>query len=274
MPVTQLNDLINPQVMADMIDAELDKQLKATNFYKIEKTLQGRAGDTITVPSWLYIGMAEDVPENAPVPLRQMKTESISYTVKKAALDVTLTDESVLSGYGDPVGQTNKQLRMSIQDRMEQDGIELLQGITPTTGHVLTLTSGAITYEDVVDALGMMEQYSEEQGIVSYLMVNSETAKTIRKSPQFIELPSPLRDQVLLTGVIGSISGASIVISNRLTDKEAYILTPQCLTAFMKRDINLITQYEMEYRRTRIGVDCHYVIALEDFDRVVAIRWA
>ena len=274
MAVTLLENLINPQVMADMISAELEKKLRATNFYKVERTLVGRAGDKITVPSWLYIGMAEDVAENAPVPLREMKTESVSYTVKKAALDVTLTDESVLSGYGDPVGETTRQLRMSIQDKMDEDGVMLLKNITTTNGHVLTLTGSVITYEDIIDALHLMEQFREEQGITAYLMASSATVKDIRKSPQFIELPSPLRDQVLTTGVVGSIAGCSIVISNKLADTEAYILTPQCFTAFMKRDINVETNREMEFRRTRIGVDAHYVVAVEDYDKLVAIRWA
>ena len=162
---------------------------------------------------------------------------------------------------------------MSIQDKMDNDAVELLQGITSTNGHFLELTSSAITYEDIIDGLDKMEQFNEEQGITAYLMVNHETGKTIRKSPQFIELPSLLRDQIITTGVIGSIAGCSIIISNKLSDTEAYILTPQCFTAFLKRDINVETEREMLFKRTLIGSDCHYVIAIEDYDKLVAIRW-
>ena len=273
MAVTLLEHLINPQVMADMISAELEKKLRATGFYKVDRTLTGRAGNTITVPTWFYIGPAQDLPENQQGEITQMFTEDISYTVKKAVKNVSLTDESVLSGFGDPVGEATRQLRMSIQDKMDDDGIELLKAITPATGHVLPLTSGAITYEDILDALDMMEYFNEEQGITAYLMANHKTVKTIRKSPQFVELPSPLRDQVITTGVVGSIAGCSIVISNKLTDKEAYILTPQCFTAFMKRDINVEQERQMLYKRTIIGSDCHFVIAIEDYDKLVAIRW-
>jgi N4-gp56 family major capsid protein len=271
---TLLANLINPQVMADMISAELEKKLRATNFFKVDRTLTGRAGDTITVPSWLYIGPAQDLPENEQGEVTEMHTEDISYTIKKAVKNIRLTDEAVLSGWGDPIGEGTRQLRMSIQDKMDDDAILLLQGITSTNGHELTLTSDGILYEDIIDALAMMEKFNEEQGITAYLMVNSTTAKTIRKSPQFIELPSPLRDSVITTGVVGSIGGCSIVISNKLTDNEAYILTPECFTAFMKRDVNVETEREMLFKRTIIGSDCHYIIAIEDYDKIVAIRWA
>jgi N4-gp56 family major capsid protein len=274
MSVTLLENLINPQVMADMISAELEKKLRATNFYKVDRTLTGRAGNTITVPTWLYIGPAADLPENEQGDITDMHTEDISYTVKKAVKNVSLTDEAVLSGFGDPVGEATRQLRMSIQDKMDDDGISLLKGITNTNGHVLDIASGAIMYDDILDALDLMEQFREEQGITAYLLANHSTVKNIRKSPEFVELPSPLRDQTITTGVVGSIAGCSIVISNKLSDKEAYILTPQCFTAFMKRDINIERERQMLFKRTVIGSDCHYVIAIEDYDKLVAIRWA
>lgn len=41
MDTTKLDSLINPQVMADMIRAELEKKLRATQFFKINRTLTG-----------------------------------------------------------------------------------------------------------------------------------------------------------------------------------------------------------------------------------------
>jgi len=273
MAVTMLQDLINPQVMADMISAELENKLRATKFFKTNRTLTGRAGDTITVPAWKYIGAAADLPENERGEVTQMETQDISYTVKKAVKNVSLTDESVLSGYGDPVGEATRQLRMSIQDKMDDDAIELLKGITADNGHVHNIT-GAITYNDIIDALYLMEQFREEQGIPAWLMVSPATAKDIRKSPEFIDNPTALRDRTISNGTIEQFAGCIIIISGKLSDNEAYILTPNCFTAFMKRDISVESEREMLYKRTLIGSDCHYVVAVEDYDKLVAIRWA
>ena len=271
---TLLEDLINPQVMGDMVSAELEKKLRATQFYRVDRTLTGRAGDTITIPTWKYIGPAEHLPENEQGSITQMETKDVSYTVKKAVKNVALTDEAVLSGYGDPIGEATRQLRMSIQDKMDYDGIALFQAITPAIGNVLQLTTGAITYADIIDALHMLERDNEEQGINCFLLANHETVKTMRKSPEFLDVGGALRDRTLTTGAVGTLAGAQIIISNKLTENEAYLLTPQCLTAFMKRDINIERERQMLYKRTIVGSDCHYVIAIEKYDKLVALRWA
>lgn len=267
--VTLLEKLINPQVISDMISYELEKQLRVTGFYKINRTLVGRAGDTITVPRWKYIGMAEDVAENAQVPSREMNTEDISYTVKKAALEVTLTDESVLSGHGDPVGETTRQLRLSIQEKMDYDGIMQLRGITSENG--LVYPAEGLDYDTIVEALDLLKL--EEQGENLFLLVNSKNIKKVRKDPRFSDRMTAGGDKVFFVGVVGIIAGVQVVLSNRLNDDEAYILMPDALTAFMKRDINVETEREMSFKRTKIGADAHYVIAVEDFDKIVAIRF-
>ena len=60
---TKLIDLIDPEVMADMISAKVDKKMVVTLIAKIDNTLVGTPGSTITVPSYNYIGDAEDVAE-------------------------------------------------------------------------------------------------------------------------------------------------------------------------------------------------------------------
>ena len=274
--VTLLEQLINPQVMADMVSAELETKLRATQFYKVDRTLTGRAGNTITVPSWQYIGEADDLPENEQGEVTEMSTVDVEYTVKKAVKNVALTDEAVLSGFGDPVGEATRQLRMSIQDKMDSDGVTLLAGITTAIGHVHTVagstagTKADLDYDGVVDALDLLKL--EEQGDKLFLMVNHTTIKKLRKDPRFADRETQLGDSVITTGVVGSIAGCSVIISNKLTDTRSYILTPESLTAFLKRDVAIESERQLLYKRTIIGSDCHYVVAIEDYDKIVAIE--
>ena len=59
--ITKLSELIDPEVMGDMVSARIPKKLRVAPFAKIDDTLQGVPGDTITVPAYTYIGDASDV---------------------------------------------------------------------------------------------------------------------------------------------------------------------------------------------------------------------
>ena len=52
---TKLEDLINPEVMADMISAKVEEKLMVAPFAKIDSTLQGQPGNTITIPKYEFI---------------------------------------------------------------------------------------------------------------------------------------------------------------------------------------------------------------------------
>ena len=63
MALTKLENLVDPEVMAQMVSAKLPKKIKFSPIARIDTTLAGRPGSTITVPKYAYIGDAEDVAE-------------------------------------------------------------------------------------------------------------------------------------------------------------------------------------------------------------------
>ena len=110
MTITKLEKMINPQVLASMVDGELEFALKFTNLATVDKTLVGRPGNTISLPAYKMIGEATDVGEGEAIPVEALATEIQNVTVKKAGKGIRITDEAILSGYGDPLGQASKQL--------------------------------------------------------------------------------------------------------------------------------------------------------------------
>ena len=112
--ITKLSDMIDPEVMGDMVSARIPKKLRVAPFAKIDDTLAGVPGDTITVPAYTYIGDAADVAEGGEVAIEKMTTSTRKATIKKAMKGIGLTDEAVLSGYGNPVGEANTQLALAI----------------------------------------------------------------------------------------------------------------------------------------------------------------
>ena len=278
MALTKLENLIDPEVMAPMISAKLTKAIKVTPFAKIDTTLQGRAGDTITVPKFQYIGDAEDLAEGVKAGTVQLTTTTAEYKVKKAVKQVQLTDEAVLSGYGNPVGETNNQLGLAIASKIDQDAMDALQSAT-----VAYTGTGKISYNGIVDAIDL---FQEEDNVEKVMFVHPSQVSELRKDENFISREK-YGNQVMINGEIGMVANARIVPSKRVPLAEGVYSCPivelrgeeqtgddtSAITIYMKRGVNIETERHLEDYTTLIGVDEHYVAALTDESKVVLAKF-
>ena len=208
MAQTKIADLINPEVMADMISAKVPKKLAVLPFAKIDTTLTGKPGDTITVPQYAYIGDAADVAEGVEAETVKLTAGTTTVTVKKAMKAVTLTDEAVLSGYGDPVGETNNQLSKSIASKEDNDGIDALMGAQLAYDG----SASVIKYAGVVDAVDLFE---EEVNSDKVLFVHPKQVTQLRKDSDFVSADKYTGD-VVMTGEIGKIANCRVVPSKKV----------------------------------------------------------
>lgn len=279
MSMTTLSNIINPQVMADMISAELPNALQVSKLYKVDRTLTGKAGNTITVPQWAYIGAAADLAEGVEGTVTQMTASADKeYTVKKAVKNVELTDEALLSGYGDPKGEAVRQLKLAIADKVDNDGIALLKGITSaTTGAQFVASEAtALGYDVVCEALDLFSD--EEQGGDKVLLVDAQGIKDLRKDTRFVDKYSDTGVAMMASGVVGRIAGCEVVISNKLNPAsgkthKAIVMKPNAITAFIKRDVTVETARNILAKTTTISADEHYVCAIEDMTKIAVIEY-
>jgi len=264
---TILSGLINPQVMAQMISAGLPAMLKFAPLAKVDNTLVGQAGNTITVPKFAYIGDAEDVAEGIAMGTTVLTASSTTATVKKAGKAVEITDESALSGYGDPVGEATKQLKMSIASKVDVDCITALKGATLTYDGI----AGKIAYAGIVNAV---DKFVEEDYEQKYLYVHPAQITTLRLDADFKDINQyPL--QTVMTGVIGAIAGCQVIPSKRislnagLTGYEDLIVKAGALTIYMKKDVDVESDRDILAKTTVISADEHYVAVLSDASKAI-----
>ena len=274
---TKLAQLINPEVMADMVSAKVDNAVRVIPYAKVDTTLQGQAGSTISVPKYAYIGEAVDVAEGEDIPVRQMAVSSKQYEIKKAAIGGVLTDEAVLSGYGNPVGELTNQMALSIGGKTDTDGYEEL--ITAPTSYT---ASGAISYEEIVKAIDLFE---EETNTEKAMFVHPKQATQLRLDPNFID-KSKYGNQVMVDGEIGIVGNARIVSSKKVKVVDGAYLNPivkleentetedasPALTIFLKRDTNVETDRIARNRSTEITGDKMYVVALTNETKVIVAK--
>ena len=279
MATTMINDLINPQVMADMISAKIASKIVVAPFAKIDRTLVGVPGNTITVPQYAYIGDAEDIAEGIAAETVKLTTSTTEVTVKKAMRAVELTDEAVLSGYGNPVGETNNQIAKAIASKVDADAMEALKGAQL----IYDGSASVIKYAGVVDAIDL---FDEEVNTEKVIFVHPKQVTQLRKDSDFISADK-YPGNVVMTGEIGKIANAHVVPSKKVADDGANYLCPivklngdaetedeaPALTIYLKRDTNVETDRVSLARKTDISADKHYAVALSNTAKVVVAKF-
>lgn len=285
--ITKIADLIDPQVMGDMISASIPKKIRVSPFAKIDDKLMGVPGDTITVPSYGYIGDANDVAEGENVSIEKMSTSTKKATIKKAMKGISLTDEAVLSGYGNPVGEANTQLALSIAAKIDNDCMEVLQDASL----VYDGSAKQISYASIVDAVDLFE---EEVSGDKVMFVHPKQVTKLRKDSDFLSADK-YQAGVMLSGEVGLVAGCRIVPSKKVpmvkmgetgaevscyacpivkleSDVETEDETP-ALTIYRKRDVNVETERVPKKRSTEITADEFYVAVLSNETKVVLAKY-
>lgn len=278
MAMTKIENLIDAEVMADAISGKLDAAIRVTPFARIDTTLEGKnAGDTITVPRFAYIGDAEDIAEGVACGTVTLTADTTQAKVKKAMKAVSLTDEAILSGFGDPVGEANTQLAKAIAAKVDADAMDAL--LTAQLAH--DGSASKISYSGIVDAI---DKFEEEFNSDKVIFVHPLQVGALRKDADFMAADK-IVEKLYVSGAIGKIANCEVVPSKRvkLNDGGTAYINPivklnenneteddtPALTVYRKRDVNVETERHTLSRTTDVSVDEIYTVALSNASKVV-----
>ncbi|MEG0694168.1 MAG: N4-gp56 family major capsid protein [Erysipelotrichaceae bacterium] len=266
MTQTKLENLFNPQVVSNMVSASLPSKLKFLELSRYDNTLEGVAGNTITLPQYKYIGAAEDVAEGVEVVPVVLTSTSQSHTVKKAVRAITLTDESVLSGDGSPITQSIEQIEQSISDRINQDSVTALLTATKEFD-----AQAPISYNVICDAIDL---FAEEDDEAKVLFLHTSQKSTIRNSSEYMVGV----EDAFVKSAVAEVAGCQVVYSNDVPhDKVAgtytnFIVKEGALAMYLKRKLQIAEQRNELAGSTHYVANQHYVVALENDSKVVKIK--
>ncbi|WP_262081564.1 N4-gp56 family major capsid protein [Streptococcus sp. Marseille-Q5855] len=271
---TKLATMVNPEVMADMVSAKLPKLIKFTPLAYVETALQGQPGNTLTVPAWEYAGDATEVGEGQAISPDQLTTKKTTMTIKKAAKGYEITDEALLSGLGDPLGQATYQLGLAIANKIDNDLVEVAK---TATQHV---SEAPTTIEAIDKALDIFEDEEDAQYVA---IVNPKDATKLKTAvaKEWIK-GSELGANMVVSGTFGEVAGVQIVRSKKVDEGKGFIVkvSPSqtqtddankygAFVIMLKRDVAIETDRDILKKTTVITGDEHYGVYLYDPTRVV-----
>lgn len=231
MSVTYLNDLVDPEVMGALIDKKLVDYMKFSPLATVDDTLVGQAGSTISLPVYSYVGDAATLAENTALTPDQLTATALTVSIHKIAKGVEITDEAILSGYGDPVGEIAKQLSLSIASQEDNEVLNTLATEIPLA--MTHLTASDPTDTDILDGL---EKFGEDIDGTKVALVSPAVYTKMRKNTNQWVPASEVAANIAVRGIVGEYGGCQVIVTNKLTtSKNIYIVKPEALRIFLKR---------------------------------------
>lgn len=272
--LTKLKQLINPEVMTDMISADLPKGIKFSAIAPIDTTLEKIAGDTVTFPRFKYIGDAKDVAEGEAIDYSQLETSTDTFTVKKAGKGVKLTDEAVLNAHGDVIGEAVKQIGMALASKIDNDIV------ATATKSRLTLATASFANLDFIDKLEdtfgddesemNIEANDDVQGVI--FLNKKDLAKVRKAAGNDWTRATELGDRLLTTGVLGEVLGWQFKSSRKIPVGSAIVAKPGAMITFLNRGVESESGRDMDSKLTKFNADVHYGVGIYDDTKLLVIK--
>ena len=274
MTQTKIAQMVNPEVLADMVSAKLPKMIKFTPLAYVERELVGQPGNTVTVAKWVYSGDAKDIAEGEAITPDQLTTDKSTMTIKKAGKGVEVTDEALLSGYGDPLGQAAHQIALAIANKVDND---LATEAAKATQYV----DDAPTTGDALDKA--LAVFADEEDARYVAIINPADAIELRKdtAKEWVR-GSEIGANIVVSGTFGEAHGVQIVRSKKVDKGKGFLVKVSAVEtdtddvakygAFvinLKRDVAIETDRDILKKTTVITGDEHYGVYLYDPTKVV-----
>lgn len=268
MALTTLDNLVNPEVYAPMVSAELQKAIRFAPLAQVDTTLEGQPGNTLKVSRYEYMGDAALVGEGQPIPLDELGTNTVDVTVHKIGKGTHITDEAVLSGLGDPVGESTRQIGLAMANTVDNALIAAALETPQTVSF-----SGTLDQQNWLNNLHEMLDVFEDDGDYPYVaIVSPKTANHIRFAfgTTFVGETSV---QSIVSGRVLDFEGIQIVRSRKVPDNKVILIkvnnASPALKLIMKRGVEVETDRDIVRKTTVITADEYFAAYLYNPANVV-----
>ena len=256
--MTKLAQLLDPQVIGAYLDVKMIDAIKLTPMISVNRELEGRPGSKLTLPKWGYTGDAADLAEAAEVTFDQLVQSTVEVGIKKIAKGIELTDEAILSGYGNPVEQVGQQLLMGVASKIEAD----LYKVIADCGDCPKVTAAKFDKYTIVDMKAKYREDMEADTLV--LFITPELYAQLVKDPDFVNIA---QGEKIMSGHIGTLFGVNLVVANRVTNP--FMMKQGAVELLMKRNVIVETDRNIKNFTNQFVVSDHYGCYVKYADRIV-----
>ncbi|RYI25193.1 N4-gp56 family major capsid protein [Bacillus infantis] len=261
MAQTKAIDLVNPEVMEDAISAKLEKAIRFAPFARVDSTLVGQPGDTITRPRYAYIGAAEDLVEGVPMDPAKLSMSTTQVTVKEAGKAVAVTENAILTNLDGTVAEAENQIQLSLADKIEIDYLATL-GTTQ-----LSFPGTATSANNIIDAVDVFND--EDEGNYVLFINNKDYTKLVKS---LFNVGGDVAKAALTKAQVSELVGVKdIVKTKRLAEGTAFLQKQGAVEIVFKKRVSVNKDYDILAREVVLAGNQYYTTNLYDESGVVKL---
>ena len=219
------NVVYDNEVLENKIADILETGLDSMSFMTVDRDLEQNAGMKKVIHIYTYKGAVEAVAEGkATTEKAKLTFAEKEYVVK---VKQEYTDEQFMK---DPM-VLEAGLKGAATSMVNDLNNDFFTEIAKTT--TLSTYTGAIKYDDIVDAIAKMN-LEDEAGL--FVLINPKQKAEIRKDPDF---KASRMGEIIHSGQIGDISGIPVAVSKKVPENTVFVATKEAVTCFVKKEVEV-----------------------------------
>ena len=262
------NTLFANKVIESKATDLLSTKLNHRSLMTIDAELQGSEGMTKTINTYTYTGEAEIL--GVGVGSTASKRGSVSYVGKDYTVQCI---QEAFDYFDEDFMKDNNVVDMGVNGATDvmtnfltskfYEALATKQGAQELVGKTEFAKGGAISYDTVVDAIADMKVEDESKLV---LVLPTDWKADIRKDSDY---KAAQLGEVIYNGQVGTIAGIPVVCTKILNATsgnaaKAYLLTPEAVTLFIKKNVEVEQDRDKDKRLNSIYLREYYICALTD----------
>ncbi|MEO7904635.1 MAG: N4-gp56 family major capsid protein [Candidatus Saccharimonadales bacterium] len=261
MTQTKASDLINPEVLADVIAGKIGNAIRFAPYARIDTTLEGQPGDTITRPRYAYTGPAADLVEGVPMDTSKLSMTTTQVTIKEAGKAIEVTEKAIITNLDGTMDEAGNQILLAMADKLDIDYLATLA----TTA--LTFNGTATSAANIIDALDVFDSEDDEDYV---LFINNKDYTKLVKS--LFTAGGETQQTALSRGQVSELVGVKdIVRTKRLAEGTSYLQKQGAVEIAYKKRPNVNTGHDILARTHVLAGNQYYTTNLYNESGVVKV---
>lgn len=224
----------------------------------IDNELAQNAGMTKTINVYTYSGEAEELAAGEGNSNRgSIAYVGTDYTVKMVQQAFDYQDEDFMKD-NTIVDNMLKGANQVMVNKMTADFIAECAKAS------LAHEAASFGYEAIVDGIAKLNIEDESK---LFVVIPNAWKADLRKDEDY---KTARMGEVVYNGQVGTVCGIPVIATNALTDA-AYVMTPEAVKLFMKKDVEVEQDRDADTRTNSVYLRTAYIVALVDATKIVKV---